>query len=167
MALGEVVLRGADCLIAALQECTAESGLNEARYRVLAVLHASPAEESSQAELAASLLQSESNLSTLLERMSGDGLIVRRRCEKDRRRSLIRLAPTGVHALSRARRLRAQAIDRLLESLSPSDIESACTKLSQVVGRIERALSGQAGAARRAGAQAASAAPFRMARHRD
>src|SRR5262249_31792569 len=96
--IGVLVLRGADCLTAALAECTVEAGLNESRYRVLVALERRTSGECSQSQLADLLLQSESNLSTLLERMSEHGLITRTRSKADRRRSLIRITAQGLAA---------------------------------------------------------------------
>jgi DNA-binding MarR family transcriptional regulator len=141
VALAANLIRGADCLVAALQEPTAEAGLNEARYRVLAGLGGQAAGECSQAELAAALLQSESNLSTLLERMSADGLISRRRSDADRRRSLIRLTADGQRALQRADRVRAAVVERLLRLLAHDEISQLCKSLAGVVESLEASLS--------------------------
>jgi DNA-binding MarR family transcriptional regulator len=132
-----LLIRGAECLIAALLECTAEAGLNEARYRVLDALHRQTRGECSQSELALQLLQSESNLSTLLERMSGDGLITRTRSQIDRRRSLIRMTPFGLEALSQANRTRGATVVRLLRFFSPEEIEQLSEGLQRLVGDLE------------------------------
>src|SRR5262249_14919042 len=82
---GGLLLRAAECLTALLQAPTARAGLNESRYNVLNVLRRKNSGNCTQTELATLLLQSESNLSTLLERMRLDGLISRVRSESDRR----------------------------------------------------------------------------------
>lgn len=138
--IGELILRGAECLSAALVECTAASGLNEARFRVLHALRRRTAGECSQAELAELLLQSESNLSTLLERMSGDGLITRTRSRTDRRRSLIALAPAGLDALSQAERARATATTKLMRHFDPAEAMGLADGLQRLVGDLEHTL---------------------------
>jgi DNA-binding MarR family transcriptional regulator len=138
--VGTLALRTAECLVAALVECTAEAGLNEARYRVLAALHRRAGGESSQSGLASLLLQSESNLSTLLERMSADGLISRTRSQTDRRRSLIRMAAPGFDALERAERARGAALARLMRELSAREIGQLAVGLGRFVDELERAL---------------------------
>lgn len=135
--VGALLIRGAECLVAALLDCTAEAGLNEARYRVLDSLDRRTRGECSQSELALQLLQSESNLSTLLERMSGDGLITRTRSQIDRRRSLIRMTPLGLEALSQANRTRSATIVRLLRFFSPVEIEQLSEGLRRLVGDLE------------------------------
>ncbi|MSR56494.1 MAG: MarR family transcriptional regulator [Planctomycetaceae bacterium] len=138
--IGALIMRGAECLSAALVECTARSGLNEARYRVLHTLRRRTEGECSQAELADLLLQSESNLSTLLERMSGDGLITRTRSQTDRRRSLIGLAPAGLDALSQAELARSAAISKLMKQFAPSEALQLAGGLQRLVGDLERSL---------------------------
>jgi DNA-binding MarR family transcriptional regulator len=140
MEIAAQVLRGADCLVAALADCTGESGLNESRYRVLLALHHWMNGECSQAELAAALLQSESNLSTLLERMSGDGLITRIRSQTDRRRSLIRMTPHGNESLLQAERIRAAALMQLLRNLCAEEGRSLSEGLRRLVSELEAAL---------------------------
>ncbi|MFN0056713.1 MAG: MarR family winged helix-turn-helix transcriptional regulator [Planctomycetales bacterium] len=132
--------RGAECLGAAFAEGTAAAGLNESRYRVLAALNQRSAGECFQAELADSLLQSESNLSTLLERMSGDGLISRTRSTTDRRRSLIRITAIGQDALHRAERARTSTAAKLLKQFTAEEAGRLAAGLSRLVGDLERGL---------------------------
>jgi len=138
--IGPLVMRGADCLTAALVACTADAGLNEARYRVLAALSGIRAGECSQSELAGLLLQSESNLSTLLERMSADGLITRTRSVSDRRRSLIQMTTAGHEALTRADEARSAAIAHLMREYPTEQAEHLAHGLRRLVGDLERSL---------------------------
>lgn len=132
-----LLVRGAECMTASLLECTIEAGLNEARFRVLDALQRHAGGECSQAELAARLLQSESNLSTLLERMSGDGLITRTRSQTDRRRSLIRMTTLGLEAMSRAQQARSAAVSRLLRFFSPEEVAQLAEGLRRLVEDLE------------------------------
>src|SRR5262249_22136911 len=86
--------------------------------------------------------QSESNLSTLLERMGGDGLITRTRSQTDRRRSLIRVTPRGLAALARAERSRAATIVRLMRQFSREEADELANRLRPLVMKLERALEG-------------------------
>jgi DNA-binding MarR family transcriptional regulator len=138
--IGALVMRGADCLAAALSDCTADAGLNEARFRVLLALDRQTHGTCSQAELAQALLQSESNLSTLLERMSGDGLISRKRSQTDRRRSLIGITSAGREALSSAVRVRSATVMRLMRHFSTQDAAQLLAGLTRLVGGFEQAL---------------------------
>ncbi|HTI51219.1 MAG TPA: MarR family transcriptional regulator, partial [Planctomycetaceae bacterium] len=138
--VGTLAFRAAECLAAALLDCTTEAGLNEARYRVLAALHRRAGGECSQSELAELLLQSESNLSTLLERMSADGLLSRTRSQTDRRRSLIRMTPPGLGALERAERARGATLARLMREFAPQETEQLVFGLRRLISELENAL---------------------------
>lgn len=140
--IAPLILRAAECLTAALLECTAEAGLNEARYRVLTALQSSQKGECSQSMLADLLLQSESNLSTLLDRMSADGLIVRTRSQLDRRRSEIRMTDSGHAALARATRARASTVSRLTRRFGEQDADRLTTGLQRLIVELESALPG-------------------------
>src|SRR5262245_19426328 len=97
----ERLLRTAQCLAALIQAPTSRAGLNESRYNVLDALRRRGVEGCSQSELAAHLLQSESNLSTLVDRMRQAGLITRVRSESDRRATVIGVTTVGREALGR------------------------------------------------------------------
>jgi len=141
-ALGELLLRAAECLTALLQSPTAEAGLNEPRYNVLAVLRRTASGSCSQTELATDLLQSESNLSTLLERMRKDGLISRVRSDADRRKAVVGLTPAGREALFLADQARARATATMLEALDERREAALREALSLLVHRLERTLKG-------------------------
>ncbi|MBI3864180.1 MAG: MarR family transcriptional regulator [Planctomycetia bacterium] len=139
-AVAALLVRTADCLTALLRSPTATAGLNESRYNVLDALRRTPTGSSTQSALAAKLLQSESNLSTLLDRMQHDGLISRVRSETDRRKSLIRLAAAGSEALLRADLERNRAAGRILRSLDDDRAGALCDSLERLLRCIEREL---------------------------
>jgi DNA-binding MarR family transcriptional regulator len=138
--LGELLLRAAECLTALLQSPTAQAGLNESRYHLLTVLSRTTAATCSQAELASRLLQSESNLSTLLERMRRDGLISRVRSETDRRKAMIELTPAGSDAAAHAERARTRAMAKLWHALGAQRETALREALSLLVDRLEHVL---------------------------
>jgi DNA-binding MarR family transcriptional regulator len=148
-----LLMRTADCLTALLRSPTATAGLNESRYNVLDALRRMPAGMSTQSELATRLLQSESNLSTLLDRMQHDGLISRVRSESDRRKFLIRLAAAGSDALIQADHERHRAAARILRSLDENRTLDLCEALAQLLKRFELELGVSTGG--RAGSSAA------------
>ncbi|MGE5192129.1 MAG: MarR family winged helix-turn-helix transcriptional regulator [Deltaproteobacteria bacterium] len=137
---GDLLLRTADCLTALLQTPTAQAGLNESRYNVLDALRRKATGTCSQTELAAHLLQSESNLSTLLERMRQDGLISRVRSESDRRVALIGLSIAGREALARADGARHRAAAAVLEVLDKQQEVLLCEALGLLLDKLERRL---------------------------
>lgn len=135
-----LLVRTADCLTALLRSPTASAGLNESRFNVLDALRRTPAGTSTQSELAAKLLQSESNLSTLLDRMQHDGLISRVRSDTDRRKTLIRLAETGSDALMQADHERNRAAAKILGTLDGDRTLALCEALEQLLKRFESEL---------------------------
>jgi DNA-binding MarR family transcriptional regulator len=137
---GPLLLRTAECLTALLQAPTVHAGLNESRYNVLDALRRKPFGTSSQTELATCLLQSESNLSTLLDRMKNDGLISRARSESDRRVTRIGLSTAGREALTRADRARQCAAAPLLKVLDERLAAALVEALELLRGKLEGAL---------------------------
>lgn len=138
--LTQLVVRAADCLRAVLHAPTNQAGLNETRYNVLELLSREPAGSCSQSFIASRLLQSESNLSTLLDRMHGDGLIARTRSSTDRRRVAISLTPAGCEALAQADGHRARAAAEALQALGESERTALGNWLQLLIRRLERAL---------------------------
>jgi|GEM_PF-4544751 len=164
--VGELLVRAATCLTALLQGPTNAAGLNESRYNVLDALRRMPQGTTTQTELAARLLQSESNLSTLLERMRQDELISRVRSETDRRKSLIGLTRAGRDALARADAARSRAMATVFKSFAESEQTTLCTSMLSLLQQFE----GQLGIADRvnprATSQFASLAPVRNSEYR-
>lgn len=138
--MGTCLVRTAACLTALLQGPTATAGLNESRYNVLDALRRIPGGTCTQTELAARLLQSESNLSTLLERMRQDELISRVRSETDRRKSSIGLTSSGREALARADLARSRAMASLFRALDESQQAALTATLGLLLQRCEEEL---------------------------
>jgi len=146
---GTLLARAANCLAALLQGPTAIAGLNESRYNVLDALRIIPGQTSTQTDLAARLLQSESNLSTLLDRMRSDGLISRARSDRDRRKSLIGLTAAGREALDRADLARSRATAAMLKALDERHAAGLREGLLLLLERceLELGISGRFGSA--------------------
>jgi DNA-binding MarR family transcriptional regulator len=139
--LAQLVVRAADCLRALLHEPTARAGLNETRFNVLDLLRRSASGSCSQSEIAARLLQSESNLSTLLDRMHQDGLISRTRSKTDRRRVAIGLTPLGQQALALADRKRGRASSEAIGALDDDQHTRFREALESLIRSLERRIS--------------------------
>lgn len=156
-----LLARTANCLAALLQGPTATAGLNESRFNVLDALRRIPGGTCTQTELANRLLQSESNLSTLLERMRHDELISRVRSETDRRKSLIGLTRAGRDALARADLARSRATAEILKMLDEDQQADLCASLGLLLQRFERELGVAAQVASRATATTSKRQPTR------
>ena len=91
----------------------------------------------SQAELAAEIAQSESSVSTLIDRMRGDRLLYRLRAPSDRRRRRLVLTDEGRLALESARRdyaIVVDAIRRTLDAEKQVALAALLRELSAAIG---------------------------------
>lgn len=120
--LPDLVRELADLQRSLLDPPTHATGLNEARYAVLRELRFRQSEGCSQSELARGLYLSESNLSTLLDRMVRDGLLERERSRLDRRKSIIRITPQGASLADEVRQHERGIMDQLW-NLIPGDVQ--------------------------------------------
>ncbi len=93
--------------------------LTEGRYSVLTVLDAAGASGLSQSEVADRLMQSESNVSTLVERLQRDRLVSRRWSDTDRRKRVLLLTADGQQLFDRVEMARHRWAESLLSNISP------------------------------------------------
>lgn len=105
--------------------------LNEGRHAVLVALDRSE-EGCSQARLAEQLGQSESNVSTLIERMQRDGLVSRSKSESDRRKRILRITFEGRSVLASAESNRSAWANRMLRRVQPDE----CAQLLELLQRL-------------------------------
>lgn len=114
----ELIFRASHLLRSRLNAQLAGYGLNDVRYGVLTALQGMDAVGCSQNELAQRLQQSESNISTLIERMRQDGLIERLQTAQDRRKRLLLISEHGRRLLDRIHASHQHSVGTLLNGLS-------------------------------------------------
>lgn len=136
----ELVRGAAECAKREIGHALEEAGLSETRFRVLHELHASVAHELSQTALAGRLGLSESNLSSLIDRMHADGLLERERAADDRRKTLVRLTSDGTALWTRANAQHKLAMRRLAACLEGEELPALNRLLEAVLPRLERAV---------------------------
>ena len=102
-------------------EFLAEFGLTEGRYAVLAALRAAGTEGLSQSDVAEKLMHSESNVSSLVDRLHHDGLIDRRWSDTDRRKRVLILSGAGLELMDRIEAARRIWSSRIMKSASVHD----------------------------------------------
>jgi DNA-binding MarR family transcriptional regulator len=85
------------------RELVAEHGLQLHAYEVLLFLGEAPEGRLRMAELAASVLLSQSGLTRLVDRLVESGLVVRERCDDDRRGFFAQITPAARLRLRAAR----------------------------------------------------------------
>ncbi|MEX0716174.1 MAG: MarR family winged helix-turn-helix transcriptional regulator [Planctomycetaceae bacterium] len=117
----------------------AEFDLNPVRHGVLEIL-ADRDDGCSQAELAQRLQQSESGVSTLVDRMRGSGLLYRLRSKSDRRKRLLMIAPRGRELLALCRQ---RHLGRMATFFAGFD-SRALHELAGLLDRLVRSISAAA-----------------------
>lgn len=112
------VLRISEHLRSRLEDAYAPFQINEPRAAVLETIAAASPEGCSQTELAEALGASESNVSTLVERMRRDGLLFRMRSRLDRRCSVLLLSDEGRDKLVQIEAARQQRMAEAMVGLT-------------------------------------------------
>ena len=110
--------------------------LNDGRHSVLMALGNEEQGGCSQARLAERLGQSESNISTLIERMQRDGLVSRSKSESDRRKRILQITPAGRSVLDSVDANRTAWAGRLLNAIRVADQ----TRLLELLNRLGSSL---------------------------
>jgi len=95
--------------------------LTDGRFAVLAALHNAGSQGLSQSEVADQLLQSESNVSSLIERLHRDGLVDRRWSDTDRRKRVLLLTADGTRSFLLVEAGRCRWAKTLLTNIGPQD----------------------------------------------
>lgn len=126
------IMRAAHRLRAVLVSHYAEFGLTDVRYAVLQVIREAGTGGCSQTELAEQLEQSESSISTLVDRMRSGGLVYRLRSKSDRRKRVLMLTDQARDVLVQIEAVHALRTASLLSGFNPAELEF----LSKLLGRL-------------------------------
>lgn len=92
------------------------------RFDVLAALYRSP-DGMLMTELSRALMVSNGNVTGIVDRLVGEGLIRRSRRNGDRRTSIVRLTPEGDRYFERIARAHERWVDELLGAFAPQEVE--------------------------------------------
>jgi DNA-binding MarR family transcriptional regulator len=133
------VLRLACELRGRLGEELASCDLNDTRFALLRGIAAAGKEGCSQTELAQRLQHSESNVSTLLDRMDKNGLVRRSRSETDRRKTVIQLSSAGEKLLARGEAAYIQFASEILTEVGHSERDQLSQQLGDLCTSLSRA----------------------------
>ena len=128
----DTLLRVSQIVRVRFNEWLAEFDLNDGRYTVLQILAKAGNNGLSQAELAERLGQSESNVSTLIERMQRDELVDRSRSEADRRKRVLLISMRGRSALDDVEERRSQWTACLFNGMPVTDSSQLLSLLDQL-----------------------------------
>lgn len=130
------LLKTSHLLRAFLADHFAEFGLSDIRYTVMRRIDQSGEQGCSQAELARELNQSESSISTLIDRMRNDGLIYRLRSQNDRRKRVLLLSDEGRQRFARARACHGEKMGQLLSGLNEEQVATLQTSLDVLTDEL-------------------------------
>jgi DNA-binding MarR family transcriptional regulator len=105
--------------------CThfSEFGLTDVRFAVMQIIRDSAPDGCSQSRLAEELDQSESSISTLVERMRASQLLYRLRSKRDRRKRVLMLTERSRNLLEDAEKCHDERMGSLLSCFSPEQLE--------------------------------------------
>lgn len=137
---GEIVatlLRTAAFVRLRLVEFLERYELSEGRYSILAALDHAGANGLSQSEVAEKLMQSESNVSSLLDRLHREALVDRRWSNTDRRKRVLLLTADGQQLIHQVELARRRWADALLSAVSPHDRRVLADVMQQLPGHVE------------------------------
>jgi len=112
-------------------------GLNEIRYTVIKMVQQASPHGCSQTDLADALDQSESSISTLVERMRADNLIYRLRSKLDRRKRLLILTEQGQSILRQIDECHAQRLEEMMKNFGPEQRATLSNSLNDLMTQIE------------------------------
>ena len=113
------IQRAAQILKNRLAEHFQTFGLNEIRYSVIKMVHEAAPHGCSQTDLADALSQSESSISTLVERMRSDNLVYRLRSKLDRRKRVLILTERGQSILQQIEQCHAERLEQMMRNFGP------------------------------------------------
>jgi DNA-binding MarR family transcriptional regulator len=116
------ILRAAHRIRGVLASHFAEFGLSDARFAVLQIVRDSLPRGCTQTELAEKLQQSESSVSTLVDRMRTADLLYRLRSKSDRRKCLLVLTDHAREILEKLERCHSQRMAELLSCYNANQL---------------------------------------------
>lgn len=132
-----LVMLGHD-LSALLEQCLRPYGLNETDYRTLLTLHSRPGGVAHPGELCTSVARSPANMTRIADALHQRGLITRVACERDRRRTNLRLSATGEALVREMLPEAARRTEAIFEGMSESSRVQLLEQLRLLIASIER-----------------------------
>jgi DNA-binding MarR family transcriptional regulator len=115
--------RTADALARAAEEAIKPSGLSGTQYNVLRILRGARPDGLHCGEVAARMITHDPDITRLLDRLEGRGLVARARGRKDRRVIRVRITPAGLRILAKLDKPIEEFHRRQLGHLGPRRLE--------------------------------------------
>ncbi len=130
------ILKAAHRLRGILNSYYAEFGLTDIRFAVLQIIKKADINGCTQSELAEQLQQSESSISTLVDRMRNSDLIYRLRSKSDRRKRVLILSDQGRIILDKVEACHDECMDKLLKPFQEDQKIELATLLEKLVKHL-------------------------------
>jgi DNA-binding MarR family transcriptional regulator len=130
------ILKAAHRLRGILNSYYAEFGLTDIRFAVLQIIKKADINGCTQSELAEQLQQSESSISTLVDRMRNSDLIYRLRSKSDRRKRVLILSDRGRIILDKVEACHNEYMDKLLKPFQEDQKIELATLLQKLVKHL-------------------------------
>ena len=134
------LLKAADLLRRSEAEVMEPFGITDQQYNVLRILRGAGRDGLPTLEIAHRMIEHAPGITRLIDRLEKKGLVVRRRCETDRRQVYCVLAPAGRRLLSRMDAPVAK-MDALLSPLDDDDVATLIRLLDALRAGLDSNLS--------------------------
>ncbi len=131
------LVRTAELARGAEQDLLDRFDLSAPQYNVLRILRGAGPEGHPCQEIGARMVTRVPDVTRLVDRLAGRGLVERRRCERDRRVVFVRILPPGLELLARIDAPIRALPERLFAQLSPTQLAQFNELL--VLARSDRA----------------------------
>lgn len=138
VAIVQNVMRAAHRLRAILNSHFGQFELTDIRYAVLQAIRETASNGCSQKDLSDRLNQTESSISTLIERMRQSGLLYRLPSTVDRRRKVLLLSELGRETLARAEEIHSRRMAALLTCFNTGEKSTLSNLLKAWVEELTR-----------------------------
>ncbi|HEX6308310.1 MAG TPA: MarR family transcriptional regulator [Longimicrobiales bacterium] len=125
------IFRTADAMRRALATLLEPHGLTGQQYNVLRILRGARPEALPTMEIAERMMEQTPGITRLLDRLDEKGLVMRERCQDDRRQVLCTITPAALSLLEALDRPVSEADEALLGALDDAEVR-------QLIGLLDR-----------------------------
>lgn len=134
---GISLLRAADAFRRTLAEVVVPHGITMQQYNVLRILRGAGAAGLPTLAVGERMIERTPGVTRLLDRLEADGLVIRTRCEEDRRRVFARITDEGLELLARIDAPLASAEEGVFLDFDDDEVRALAGELERVRVRLE------------------------------
>lgn len=134
---GISLLRAADAFRRTLAEVVVPHGVTMQQYNVLRILRGAGSAGLPTLAVGERMIERTPGVTRLLDRLESDGLVMRARCEEDRRRVFARITDEGLELLARIDEPLASAEDGVFRDFRDDEVRALARQLERVRFRLD------------------------------